>query len=377
MSLLAACLAAVVAHGSLTPGAHVAGFRTLYKSDPSRTWSGGGRPIRVNLWYPARADGSGRAMTHEDYLHYEGPPDFRTLNDALERSDRASWIGDLAELVPDGRATAARLFASPEAARLGATAADGRFPVVLYASGKGGRSDSNAELGEYLASHGYVVATVPRLGPSPLDLELGSSPAEVSIQERDLAFAWTVVRALSFADASTLATAGHSAGGIVALQFAMLHPEVKAVVGLDGSYGMSLAKRRNSAIHFPSFEPARLAAALLDLRRASGVQGAFLDPTVVDALRRSDRWVAVFARMYHGDFTEFAPIAIRLDLPWKAKADGRTRESGLEGNQHAYRSILAFLDATLRGVPDGLERMSSELRSAAGVRITHHPPEER
>jgi predicted dienelactone hydrolase len=51
---------------------------------------------------------------------------------------------------------------------------------VLYAPGLGARAESNVELAEFLASHGYVVAIVPQLGSSATDLANGRARTSTS-----------------------------------------------------------------------------------------------------------------------------------------------------------------------------------------------------
>jgi len=375
---------ASVLRGSLPSGPYAVGFRTLFERDSSRGWlvrdrgrtvPDPGRPIRISLWYPAIPT-TGTSMRYGDYFHYDGPLTFRVLDDSLERTDRQSWIADLIDVSSSGRDLAARLFETSVGARRDAEVARGPFPLLLYAGGLGSRADANEELGEFLASQGYIVATVPQLGPSSVDLDLGGSPAEVLLHVQDLEFAMRALRTLPGVDPGPVAIAGHSAGGIVALEFAMRNAGVAAVVGLDGSYGMhgERVQPRGPEEGFPYFAPERVTASLLDLRRANGVQGATLDTTVVADLRWANRYVVTFSRMYHGDFTEFAPIALKLNVPLPPNPDGRTRQTGYDGNQAAYRGILYFLDATLRHHPGRLEAMSTTLLRVPGTALVHKPP---
>ena len=368
--------------GTLTPGPYAVGFRTLFTRDTSRRWldsghgsaaSDSGRPIRISLWYPVDTGDRTPVMHYGDYLHYEGPRGFQRLDDTLERADRQSWIADLTDVSPTGRELAARLFSSPVAARRDAPPAPGRFPLVLYTGGLGSRGDANAELGEYLASHGYVIATGPQLGPSETDLDLGGSPPEVLLHVQDLAFALRVLRALPNVDSGPIGIAGHSMGGVVALQFAMRNGDVTAVVGLDGSYGMhgEGSHPRPPEQFFPDFAPESVRAALLDLRRANGVQGATLDSTVVSDLYRADRYIVTFRKMYHGDFTEYAPIGLHLSVPLPPNGDGRTRQTGYDGNQAAYHAVLDFFDATLRHLPRRIPQITIDLQRVAGLTIKH------
>src|SRR5947199_191380 len=119
------------------------------------------------------------------------------------------------------------------------------------------------------------------------------------------------------------------------------------VVGLDGSYGFTGGARIFKT--FSDYAPGQVRASILDLRRANGVQGATLDPSILDSCQMSDRYLVTFPKMFHGDFTEFGTIGLKLVVPLPPNDDGRTRQTGYDGNQHAYRAVLDFLDAKLVG----------------------------
>lgn len=84
----------------------------------------------------------------------------------FDKEDADSWLSDMRELAPPGEPMLHRIFATATGAYVDAPAARGRVSPFLYSGGKGSRADDNIELAEYLASNGYVVATVPQLGPS-------------------------------------------------------------------------------------------------------------------------------------------------------------------------------------------------------------------
>ena len=81
------------------------------------------------------------------------------------------------------------LMATPTAAIKDAQPADGPFPMLVFAQGFGQDPSSQNILSEYLASHGYVVATVPQIGRSVSDDRLAFDLADLLIQQRDLGFA--------------------------------------------------------------------------------------------------------------------------------------------------------------------------------------------
>lgn len=362
----------------LKAGPCAVGFRVLYYRDRRRQWlketvatsADPGRPIRVSVWYPAIPSASAEPMKYGDYLHHDGPSDFQQLNNHLDKSDTESWMSDLRELSPPGQAIFDKLLSTPVVAYRNAPAAHGHFPLVLYSGGKGSRADANVELGEYLASHGYVVATVPQLGPSDQEIELGSSPQEISLHADDFDAALTVLRDLPEVDFGHLATAGHSAGGEVAVELALRHPEVTAVVGLDGSYGMSSGSRVLTRL--PGYAPGRkVGAALLDLRRADGSQGAKLDLTAIDALHWADLCRVIFTKAFHGDFTEWGMLGRKLSIPMPPNPDGHTREIGYQVNQQACHAVLDFLDARLRGRKEAHGRLKHTIQHVPGARFSH------
>jgi len=370
--------------GDLHPGRYAVGFKVLYGTDQTRKWlpsesqakratTDKGRPIRISVWYPAVPAKGTETMRYGDYFHYEGDNEFRDLNDELEKYDRESWLADLNEVSSKGADIFAKLCATPVAAIRNAKPASGVFPVVLYAGGLGSRSDANVELGEYLASHGYIMATVPQLGPSPEETSLETTAGEAGVHVGDLEFAVKVLRDLPHVNVKRLAIAGHSAGGVAALQFAIRNAEVRVVVGLDASYGFAPEPHRTEEVMkvLNQLQPADVKASLLDMRRANGVQGAKLDPAVVDRMTRSDRYLITFTKMFHGDFTEFGTIGLKLSVPLPPNDDGRTRETGFIGNQHAYRALLAFLDARLKGRRGAFNLFLAEISHTDGARIVH------
>jgi pimeloyl-ACP methyl ester carboxylesterase len=172
----------------------------------------------------------------------------------------------------------------------------------------------------------------------------------------DFDFALTALRDLPDVKFDHFATAGHSAGTLAAVELALRHPEVSAVIGLDGSYGTTggagVLKRLSE------YAPNRkVGAALLDSRRANGSQDVTLDLTTIDALQWTNLYRISFAKAFHGDFTQWGMIAFKLSIPMPQNPDGHTRQLGYEVNQQSCHAVLDFLDARLRGRKGGLQRL--------------------
>jgi dienelactone hydrolase len=233
--------------GDLVAGPHRVGFRVLKLRDATRSYSPGaarmsdrGYPLVLTYWYPARPAGGARPMTFRDY-QVTGRIDDRLEDPTPEEVAQ----GDL-----DLKGFYERPFNFPFGAiddvvwaRLGptrlmavanATPLNGRFPLVVGVGGAGG----NQALGEYVASHGYVVALIG----SPADIEL-NQVARMEWYVRDLEFALARMRELPMVDPGPVATWGFSFAGMPALLASMRSPEIAAVVSLE------------SAIFYPNFAP--------------------------------------------------------------------------------------------------------------------------
>ena len=76
--------------------------------------------------------------------------------------------------------------------------AKGRYPVLIYAPSDSSVSWENADLCEYLASHGYVVLASPSMGVSTRDMT--DDLNGVNAQARDISFLVTYAGSLPDAD---------------------------------------------------------------------------------------------------------------------------------------------------------------------------------
>ncbi|HLK15911.1 MAG TPA: prolyl oligopeptidase family serine peptidase, partial [Fimbriimonadaceae bacterium] len=263
-----------------------------------------GRPVRVSIWYPAAANARAKPMRVVDYLDRAAPEAFREANGFLQSRDRRV----AAEMAPPQAFES--LLKMPMRSHLNGRVARGRFPLVLYSGGVNSFTLSNVFIAELLASHGFVVATVPSIGPSDQEPEQVFSRAEVEDTVRDLEVAWSLVRRLPFCDESRLGVFGHSLGGSVATLFALRNHNVSAVAGLESTYGFA-GSGTGSLTESPAYQPERMRATLLDLHRG----GTQLDLSAIDGFHFANRYCLTVPRALHGDFTSFVVFARAFKLP--------------------------------------------------------------
>jgi len=179
--------------GTLEQGDDGVGFRQVFAFDKSRTWlptrdvegrftpHTSGRPIQINVWYPAAA-GSRQRMTLSDYIEQNAPAGFERLNAEMFRRNR-----DSVEASFDKQASATLLGMTLGGGR-DATPAAGDFPLVFLIGGLGADINTNVVLAEFLASHGYVVASVSLIGRSGDQLAPSRAPADTEASVRDIEY---------------------------------------------------------------------------------------------------------------------------------------------------------------------------------------------
>ncbi len=184
-------LAVLLLSAGLEPGPQPVGYR---------------RAEAVDLWYPA--EGDGRAMKFRDYL----------------KRDEKSEVLD--QFIDDD-----------VLAKADAPAQKKRFPLVLIAQGNGEDAADQAILSEYLASNGFVVASVP----SPMIAKPMTSDSEIASFAEAQADALEKARKVAvdqgLAQPKRTVVIGHSFGARAALLLTMRDPSIRALISLDGGIG--------------------------------------------------------------------------------------------------------------------------------------------
>ena len=341
--------------GALEPGRYGVGFRVLHLTDYSRVWSithdsaTGGlrerpRPIRVSVWYP-RVPGAGSRMSFSAYVHYRdaGSVEARDANGVLTRRDSLAYLrGDFA-----GNTLLFRqLLATPTAAVLDATPMRGRFPLVLYAVGWNSLSPDNTVLAEYLASHGFVVATVPQLPSGRASAELAVTAADLQTQQRDLDFALGyLVERIPAVDPLRIALVGYSMGGAIQLLNSGRHANIRGVVGLDPSY---LTDRwADFASALDEFVPWRLRVPTLMLRSGSQSVPA-PNRSLLSRLAYQHRFLGTVDAATHGDFSDYPRIIAAIGGTYSSP---EPLTSGIDAHRAINRCALRFLNVVLAPAP--------------------------
>jgi hypothetical protein len=368
--------------GGLEAGPHEVGFRILDELDRSRAIRAGDsastvhpRPIRVYVWYPAKWSDDSKPMTFGRYA---------------EAADADVWSDELLDGIRGRTAYAERPFARslgreryeeilglPVRAAEGAHPAPGKFPLIVVGQGLYYESPvTHAVLGEFLASHGFVVATCPLVGSwSPLvRLDL----IDLETQVRDMEFVIARARQESFVSQESLGLFGFDMGGMSAVLLAMRNPDVDAFASVDAGILFGHASAIPSGIPFssPHFDPALLRSPWLHATQREfaspppGEEGSSLFDDAVHA----DRYLVLVDGMRHADFTSYALVQNRAPIRgyWPP-------EKGQEKETYEALSLYLsnFFRAYLAGAGDSREFLSKDPDQVVpGIELTieHRAP---
>ncbi len=316
--------------GSLAPGEHDVGFMVTEVHDLARSVRTGDpqrkavpRPVRVYVWYPAAAGTQARPMTFGEYAAHATDD---VWPDRLVEGARARLAFEqrplARSLTPEDLRTT---LAMPVRAIQDAPPAAGPFPLIVIGQGLYYESPiSHAFLSEYLASHGFVVASSPLVGThSPLvKIDL----IDLETQVRDLELVISRVRQEPFVSPERLGLVGFDMGGMAGLILSMRNADVDVLVSLDCA--LLFSRRTSIPSGIPAtaqdYDPALLRQPWLHVvQRGMGVEPFAHDgPSLFDRAHASDRSLLLVDDMAHADFTSFALIPNRRPMagywgPWE------------------------------------------------------------
>ncbi|MFH0944216.1 MAG: alpha/beta fold hydrolase, partial [Planctomycetota bacterium] len=358
--------------GGLAAGSHEVGFTLVETRDMTRTGpdqgvqapSPRGRPLRVWIWYPAKETELRDALPFSRYAKLMDG-DFSPGVARTERSDFAA--GPLARSLPAERLRA--LLETRTRAFEAAPPATGRHPLIALAQGLYYESPiTHAILCEYLASHGFVVATCPLVGTWSRLIDL--DPEHLETQARDMEYIIALARERSDVDGERLGLVGFDMGGMTSLILAMRNPDVDALVSLDA--GILYPHPSGIPVNSPHYDPSRLLAPWLHITQRDAVADPAASGSLFETAVYSERTLILAEGMRHCDLTSFAMIEGKAPVPgyWQdSVGDPRPKYEAV------CREVLRFFQTVLLGDRDArrfLERDPAGVAAPGPLSFAHH-----
>jgi pimeloyl-ACP methyl ester carboxylesterase len=330
------------------PGPYKVGLRVVEQYDSSRIFRNPlddlarpylgdrSRPLQTLIWYPAERSNK-PPMAVADYVGLL--PTETSFGKPEKSAEAQEWLAAL------GSAAVDPLWAARDAIPISR-----RYPVVIYAPSLSSESWENADLCEYIASHGYIVIASPSMGP--MTHEMPFTIDGFNAQARDISFLIGYAAMLPNADTSKIAVVGFSWGGISNLVAAARDDRIGALVSLDGSLRQypGLLKQAGDVhpeeMGIPMIYFAKQEDTLEHWALGSEVNAG---PNVLNAWTHGD---LITVRMLGLVHEEMSSMFQRNEAVWDRFANEQNadygREDGILGYGLIARYTLRFLDAYLK-----------------------------
>lgn len=232
--------------GNLEKGKYEVGFRTLYSYDYSRfalqeqllngqivsTPLAPARQMHISVWYPSMSKGA--KMKYQDYV-FEMAKELDFTEPNQQRRDKVvdkvvTLFQEYQQNQTFTKESLKILLDQSMVAVRNPLAATGKFPVLIYPHWFSPMDGSI--MGEYLASHGFVVASINMKGTDSTLPEI--SPRGLKSQTTDINFTVNKLSELNFCDVSKVSVMGVGFNGTAALAALKDNSAIDAFISLDG-----------------------------------------------------------------------------------------------------------------------------------------------
>lgn len=285
--------------GKLENGNYKAGFKYIEKYDNAR-WidsSGSSRPIQISVWYPAEKIIDSKRLQYRDYIALTSHEiDFSNCSDSSLNNTVDNYANLLsARGIP---IEAVEKFMNSEMnAYLNPEAADGKFPLIIVGQGNYHPSANLSILCEFLATHGYCVAT--SASPTRITGQLKDSTEiyKYALDQRDdMKFIYDELK--NDLDINEVGVIGYSFGGRGGFLLLNDFEFVKAFVSLDSGIANKIGRHWLDGIEI---NIDKIRSPILHIYQ--DVESFVVpDFSLIDSLTCADRYLLKIENMRHGFF---------------------------------------------------------------------------
>lgn len=298
--------------GDLKPGPYAVGFRVVNTNDSSRRVERlqSARPLQISVWYPAHRSEHHPTLHYKDYFLLSASElKFEPLQDSAKDTVIKQYK-DILKSNGISESAADAWFATAMTAKRDAKPQEGKFPLIIIGQGNFQSAHHQAILSEYIASHGYVVATTPSQtrisGPLTSEDQIFPSMEE---QSRDMGVAIESFRNDPTVDIQQIGIVGHSFGARSAFLMLVRDPRVKALVSLDG--GIANKRGKDWLQKLSSFDPLAVHTPILHFYQDND-DVVIPDFELLESMKNSAQVRIKLERMQHLYFTSLGMVTATI-----------------------------------------------------------------
>jgi dienelactone hydrolase len=310
--------------GKLKAGEYKVGFRTLKFYDSTRNYKLGEtetfRPLLVHLWYPATGTDKTARMPYKSYLILE------KKRENLNEDNPEILMGRLDVTIDE-------VLSASTASISNAQPAKGKFPLIIYAPSFGKSSIQNNIASEYLASHGYIVASVASAGENSATMT--SDEKGILAQVLDIEYLVDQLKTYEGINFASIGSFGFSWGGLANIIHQMRNDYVKAVASWDGSIehqGYEIVK------NMKDFKPEKLKVPFVFFSNKNVDRTDF---PFYKSVSFNKKYLYRLKQLEHPEFTSY----------WTFFSNAKVNASpyNLESYKNVCEYTLQFFDVYLKG----------------------------
>jgi hypothetical protein len=305
----------------------------------------------IYTWYPAAAEEEAERMTLGRYIEIS-KGDFYAGKHSIRIPDKLPLARALSE-----EQLHAMLTLTTNACE-NAKPAEGRFPLIIFGQGLYYENPiTHFALCEYLASHGFVVASCPLAGTnSPLVM---ITVRDLESILRDLEFVLERSLDRPYVDTDRIGIIGYDMGGMAAQLLQIRNAGIDAVMTMDA--GIIFRHFSGLPGNHPSFNLQHLTSPWLHMTQAKFIEPyrESLDESVWGQVS-AERYLVLFSDVEHVNFTSYGLLNIPAPLIayW-----GENRLPNVPVYSTIGRIGLTFMSAYLKGNQEDLRKLRDEVDS--------------
>lgn len=341
----------------LQGGEHQVGFKLYHEYDHGRSYANvydengqlstapNPRPMQIAIWYPTA--NHGKAMPYKEYLYADATKDnFRHLSVDEKKDIEAKFVNQrlFSDMGKADKSYLKTVLEFPTTAIKNAPAKEGKYPLILFVNREYRGIHSNSVLMEYLASHGYVVATTASKDRTKSYQTAMSDEVLIQANIEDIQYVKDFVQQFDYIDKNKTGAIGYFVGSIATPILAHSDQNISAIVNLDSLLNTDFFGKANLE-KFKFFNAQHLRTPVLDFWRPFNPDQVD-EPSFYNNLKYADAYNYRLGQ----DFNNVA-LASHFNVSWVKAGDKTTKEQ-----QHYYDQVyskvneytLSFFDAYLK-----------------------------